>query len=127
MAKSPEGRELTRLFFVPIQVSRARERQRVGCLPGQWVGAPRRKGGDGASASSGDMGRFPCVEGRSRHSIVGFALFSSSAFGLQVLGQERQSICSRKDILQSFLSLEDTEEFSPIIPFYRPKNQYPRR
>lgn len=75
----------------------------------------------------GDMGRFPCVEGRSRHSIVGFALFSSSAFGLQVLGQERQSICSRKDILQSFLSLEDTEEFSPIIPFYRPKNQYPRR
>lgn len=40
MAKSPEGRELMRLFFGPIQVSRARERQRVGCLPGSGWGRP---------------------------------------------------------------------------------------
>lgn len=68
MAKSPEGRELTRLFFGPIQVSRARERQGVGCLPGQWAGAPRSKGGDGAPASSGGHGMVP-VCGRSESAL----------------------------------------------------------
>lgn len=60
-----------------------------------------------------------CVEVRSQHLIVGLGLFSSSGFGLQVLGQGRtyvgelktqksNVILQREFYKQSFLSLEDT-------------------
>lgn len=59
------------------------------------------------------------MEGGGQHLIVVFGLFSSRGLGLQVLGQDRKSVMlesSRprnlkvfvKDILNTFLSLEET-------------------
>lgn len=100
-------------------------------------GEPRRTAGETEALRCESGCVMVLVYGRwSKHLTVGFGLFSSSRFGLQILGRESMWWTSRPKSLNFFV--EDilyTKLSEPgrhlgvlsIISFYRSENQHLRR